>query len=128
MTTRKPGEEAPPADWLPTQAVDNPILSGPYDEPKEHWLYREGVPFKVPGRRPASYWFKTQKVGERQQGLFAEEDRDELPLVNRLRADVKRWREAGYRGYAPIETLGPGDPNEKVRRFLGEVREALASA
>ena len=37
-------------------------------------------------------------------------------------------REAGYRGYAPIETLGPGDPNEKVRRFLGEVREALASA
>jgi len=35
-------------------------------------------------------------------------------------------REAGYRGYAPIETLGPGDPREKVRRFLGEVRAALA--
>ncbi len=48
------------------------------------------------------------------------------------KTDVKRvfriMREAGYRGYAPIETLGPGDPNEKVRRFLGEVREALASA
>jgi sugar phosphate isomerase/epimerase len=33
---------------------------------------------------------------------------------------------AGYRGYAPIETLGPGDAREKVRRFLAEVREALA--
>ena len=33
---------------------------------------------------------------------------------------------AGYRGYAPIETLGPGDPREKVRRFLDEVREALS--
>jgi len=33
---------------------------------------------------------------------------------------------AGYRGYAPIETLGPGNPREKVRRFLAEVREALA--
>jgi len=35
-------------------------------------------------------------------------------------------RDAGYRGYTPIETLGPGDPREKVRRFLAEVREALA--
>jgi sugar phosphate isomerase/epimerase len=35
-------------------------------------------------------------------------------------------RDAGYRGYAPIETLGAGDPREKVRRFLDEVREALS--
>jgi sugar phosphate isomerase/epimerase len=46
------------------------------------------------------------------------------------KTDVRRvfgiLREAGYRGYAPIETLGPGDPREKVRRFIGEVREALA--
>jgi hypothetical protein len=35
-------------------------------------------------------------------------------------------RDAGYRGYAPIETLGAGDPREKVRRFLDEVRSALA--
>jgi sugar phosphate isomerase/epimerase len=46
------------------------------------------------------------------------------------KTDVRRvfaiLREAGYRGYAPIETLGPGDPREKVRRFLEEVRAALA--
>lgn len=46
------------------------------------------------------------------------------------RTDLRRvfaiLREAGYRGYAPLETLGPGDPREKVRRFLAEAREALA--
>jgi len=45
------------------------------------------------------------------------------------KTDVRRvfaiLRESGYRGYAPIETLGAGDPREKVRRFLDEVREAL---
>ena len=46
------------------------------------------------------------------------------------KTDIRRvfaiLKEAGYRGYAPIETLGPGDPREKVRRFLDEVRTALA--
>jgi sugar phosphate isomerase/epimerase len=46
------------------------------------------------------------------------------------KTDVRRvfaiLKSAGYRGYAPIETLGPGDPREKVRRFLDEVREALS--
>ena len=34
-------------------------------------------------------------------------------------------RDVGYRGYIPVETLGPGDPREKVPRFLSEVRAAL---
>ena len=37
-------------------------------------------------------------------------------------------RGSGCRGYVPIETLGPGDPKEKVRRFLDEVRTALGRA
>lgn len=45
------------------------------------------------------------------------------------KADLRRvfaiLREAGYRGYAPLETLGAGDPREKVRRFLAEARDAL---
>jgi sugar phosphate isomerase/epimerase len=35
-------------------------------------------------------------------------------------------REAGYRGYAPLEILGPGDPRPRLRRFLDEARRALA--
>jgi sugar phosphate isomerase/epimerase len=48
--------------------------------------------------------------------------REEKTDVRRV---VRVIRDAGYRGYVPIETLGEGDPREKVRRFLGEVREAL---
>lgn len=36
-------------------------------------------------------------------------------------------RESGYRGYLPLETLGPGDPRAKVTRFLEQVRAALAA-
>ena len=39
---------------------------------------------------------------------------------------IRIIRGSGYRGYVPIETLGAGDPKEKVRRFLGEVRTAFA--
>ena len=46
------------------------------------------------------------------------------------RVDLKQvaalLRETRYRGYVPIETLGPGDAKEKVRRFLEEFRAAIA--
>ena len=43
---------------------------------------------------PASYWYKTERTGSAQlsSGL-AEEERDDLPLVNALREDVRKWRE-----------------------------------
>ena len=37
----------------------------------------------------------------------------------------KLIKESGYRGYIPVETLGKGDPKEKVPRFIEEVRKAL---
>lgn len=39
---------------------------------------------------------------------------------------IRILRDARYRGYVPIETLGPGDPRDKVRRFLDEVRTSLS--
>ncbi len=83
---------------IPIQPVDDPILCSPYEEPKQHWLYdtHTGVPSKNPGRRPASYWYKSEPAGSAQRSLFAEEERDDLPLVNVLREDVRRWREAGW--------------------------------
>jgi sugar phosphate isomerase/epimerase len=44
-----------------------------------------------------------------------------------LRQVVRILRDVGYRGYVPIETLGPGDAREKVRRFFGEFRDALSA-
>ena len=85
---------------IPIQPVRNPILCSPYEEPDQHWLYdtRTGRLSKVPARREASYWFKTERIGTAQRTLFlAEEERDDLPLVNALREDVRRWRKSGWR-------------------------------
>ena len=95
-------DEPPPEDWTPTQAVADPIINNPYEEPAQHWSYQKGQPFQVPGRRPAMYWYKSRRVAGGQAEIFAEEERDELPLVNRLRTDVKRWRESGYRGASRV--------------------------
>lgn len=93
MATTTPGQQQ-----LPIQPVSNPILCAPYAEPDWHWKYdtASGEASKVPGRREASYWYQSRRTGGSQLGFFAEEERDDLPLVNALRADVRRWREAGY--------------------------------
>ena len=84
---------------IPIQPVEQPILCSPYEEPAEHWRYdtENGEAVKQPGRREAGYWYKTERTGSAQLGLFQEEERDDLPIVNMLRADVKRWRETNYR-------------------------------
>ncbi|MGH6864694.1 MAG: DEAD/DEAH box helicase [Methyloceanibacter sp.] len=85
---------------IPIQPVENPILCLPYKEPDQHWLYdtTTGIPTRTPGRRSASYWFKSERTGSAQQQMafLAEEERDDLPLVNALRDDIRRWRESGW--------------------------------
>jgi sugar phosphate isomerase/epimerase len=56
--------------------------------------------------------------------LLYRRNREEKTDLRRIFAILKA---SGYRGYAPLETLGPGDPRQKVRRFLGEAREALSA-
>lgn len=90
---------------LAVQPVSEPILCSPYTEPDRHWIYDSGTGMAslAVGRRPASYWFRYESRASKQQmGLFAEEEREELPLVNALRSDVKRWRESGYEGATEI--------------------------
>jgi hypothetical protein len=83
---------------LPIQPVENPILCSPYTEPDQHWLYDTltGLPLKIPERRRASYWYKTERTGTAQGTRFAQEESDDLPLVNVLREDVRRWRQSGW--------------------------------
>lgn len=101
MSKKPKNAEPPPTDWTPTQAVENPIINNPFVEPSRHWLYKGGIPSIVDGeRRPARYYFKSRQVGAlgAQDTLFKEENEEDLPLINALRKDVKRWRESGYRG------------------------------
>src|SRR5262245_45517648 len=95
--------EEPPADWTPSQAVPEPVINRPYEKPQKYWRYnKDGSPTVVPERRRASYWYQTKRTGSAQQTLFMEEEADDLPLVNRLRDDVERWRESGYRGASAV--------------------------
>jgi type III restriction enzyme len=83
---------------LPIQPVENPILCSPYAEPVQHWLYDPltGQPLKIASRRAASYWYKTDRTGTAQGALWTQEESDDLPLVNVLREDVRRWRQSGW--------------------------------
>jgi type III restriction enzyme len=90
-----------PDDFIPRQAVADPIINSAYKEPAFHWFYAPGnaTPDKQVGRRKAQYWYKSQRTTEAgtERDLFAEEESDPLHLVNALREDVRRWRESGYR-------------------------------
>lgn len=51
--------------------------------------------------------------------------RNDIPEKTDLKKIMQILLDSGYRGYIPLETLGPGDPKEKMTRFIAEVREAL---
>ena len=126
---KHPRAQEAPAGWKPTQAVPEPILNKPYVEPTRHWIYKGGIPEAVADRRPASYYYTTKKVGTHQQDLYAEEERDDLELVNRLRKDVKRWREAKYRGASAVtrDLLAHWTREDRQRRLFFCQVEAVES-
>ncbi len=122
--------QTPGPQDIPIQPVNKPILCSPYDEPTEHWVYdtQTGAATLFPGQRPAGYWFKTRRTGDATLMLkgFAEEERDDLPPVNRLRADVKRWRQLDYEGATPVtrQLLHYWVRTDPSRRLFFCLREA----
>lgn len=91
---------------IPIQPVDEPILCSPYTEPTEHWVYDRdtGRPSQMPGRRPAGYWIGEQGTSDEQLefSITREEGWSTLPLVSKLRNDVKQWRERDYRNASTV--------------------------
>jgi len=77
-------------------AVDEPIINTPFEEPTQYWVYDSatGLPVKAPGRRPAHYYFRSRRrTDAAQTRLFAEEEMVELGEVNKIRDQVRKWRE-----------------------------------
>ena len=116
---------------IPIQPVERPILCNPYEEPDAHWVYdtETGEAIKQPGRRDAGYWYKTQRTGSEQLQMrfVQEEQRDDLPLVNALRDDVRRWRASNYRNATKVtrELLRHWTRADKERRLFFCQREAV---
>ncbi len=119
----------PAQQEIPIQPVSRPILCSPYVEPDRHWVYdtQTGDAREEAGRRPASYWYRTQRTGSAQRSLLAEEERDDLPLVNLLREDVRRWREANYRNATPVtrQLLAYWGRSDRARRLFFCQQEAV---
>ena len=59
--------------------------------------------------------------------FIQEEERDDLPLVNNLRSDVRRWRESNYRNATNVtrELLNHWAREDKERRLFFCQREAV---
>lgn len=79
--------------------VPEPILNSPFDEPTEHWHIAEGEqPERRPDRRPAMYFYRDPKAKPDTEAGRVVGTAIELKLVNRIRAQVKKWRLEGYPG------------------------------
>ncbi|OGG49846.1 MAG: hypothetical protein A3F84_15830 [Candidatus Handelsmanbacteria bacterium RIFCSPLOWO2_12_FULL_64_10] len=113
-----------PEEPVLIQPVESPVICKPYYEPTHYWEYDRatGRAAKRPGRRPAAYWYKFVDAESRrgQLTLELEEDRRELVLVNRIRADVKRWRESGWEGATNVtkDLLRHWWRKDRARRFF----------
>ena len=101
-------------------AIDQLIINSPYGEPQKHWRFdRQTQLFEcVEGRRSAGY-----VIASRDSKLFNDPGTFvEIPLVNKIRARVKQWREAGYPGVTGVTRRLLGlwsDPEEfESRRFF----------
>ena len=77
--------------------IDRLIINSPYTEPLYHWEYNKDTKSfdKVDGRRSAGYLVASGNARgfEDDSGIFIE-----IELVNKIRPQVKQWRENGYPG------------------------------
>lgn len=79
--------------------VQEPILCSPFEEPPEHWRIGEGEePRRVPGRRPAMYFYRPPGRADDVEPGDGAGTAIELKLVNRIRARVKDWRDQQWAG------------------------------
>ena len=85
---------------MPQSTIDRLIVNSPYDEPNRHWHYDHSTRLfdLKEGRRPAGYLVASEDSRAFDDpGTFVE-----IPLVNRIRPRVNKWREAGWPGVSAV--------------------------
>ena len=80
--------------------IDKLIINSPFDEPNNHWKYKpEEKKFELAeGRRPAGYI----RASGRARSLDDSGEFVPIPLVNKIRPRIKKWREEGYPGVTTV--------------------------
>jgi type III restriction enzyme len=81
-------------------SIDQLIICSPYETPGEHWKYnRETRRFsREPGRRSAGYI----RASDASKSFDDPGEFVELPLVNKIRPRVEKWRSEDYPGASGI--------------------------
>ena len=81
------------------EKIDKLIINSPFEEPEQYWEFEKtkGKHFIKKGRRPAGYVIASHSKKYSETGDFIE-----LPLVNKIRPRVKKWRDQGYPGVTGI--------------------------
>ena len=88
--------DAPPEEHVHRQ----PVLTRPYGEPKRHWktVSDETRNEIVNRRRPADEPLPMGQTVATQQDLGFGDDRAEAGAINKLRSEVREWRDQGWPG------------------------------
>jgi type III restriction enzyme len=83
-----------------SEGIDQLIICSPYEKPGEHWKYnRETRRFsREPGRRSAGYI----RASDASKSFDDPGEFVELPLVNKIRPRVEKWRADDYPGASGI--------------------------
>lgn len=78
--------------------LHQPVLTRPYNEPSRHWKTLAGNTSNeiVYRRRPADEPLPMGRIIPIQQDLSFGSDRVDAGAINKLRAEVRQWREAGW--------------------------------
>jgi type III restriction enzyme len=115
--------------------VNEPILNSPFDEPARYWFIREGYdPELREGRRPAIVYPPREGNTEWDLGQVLKPSPPEefapgyeMTLVNRIRKEVKDWREQHYPGVTrtTLELLDYWDREGREHRLFFAQREAV---
>lgn len=109
--------------------IAKPIICSPYEEPRQHWLIREGEAAELrPGRRPAHYFYRFPDSPSA-DAAPSKAFQIELKLVNQIRERMTRWQELGFPGCTrtTLELINHWTRDGRQRRlFFAQLEAALA--
>jgi type III restriction enzyme len=117
-------------------SIENPVINSPYREPAKHFVFdNDGITNQTaPGRRSSEHLVPIAQPRKRgaQLTILAPElsERRANHLINRIREDVARWRQAGHPGItSTTRTLLDHwlDPRRDRRLFFCQL-EAVQTA
>jgi type III restriction enzyme len=119
--------------------IENPVINSPFNEPSRHFRFsNEGITNEItPERRVSSYFIPIAKPKKKGKQLvfdteWTQERIEENEFINRVRAEVAKWRKGGYPSHTISKTTSRlleywQRPDREKKLFFCQI-EALETA